>query len=300
LTILLPLILAASAQCFTASPDLLASLNQAQATTHCMTIPEGNYTLTDTLNLTADDFTLSGAGMGKTTITTIGKPLAGDLNIIGLSGARQSVSDLSIAVGSGYSGLGAVGAIAIHPSAIYATIERVEVSGGFGGNVSNGYGIGTYRPWNDDNGDQHATIAECHIHDSPTTAIGINSNRNTIRDNRIERVGDNEYRHGIYAQGGYNLYQGNTVIDASGYSFHGWKHVPNLDASGDLWIDNTSINPHSGHIVVSGIPNEINPAFPVGTPLTRNVFVLHNTFIGHPPISWWIDAEVIASGNTFQ
>lgn len=267
--------------------NIPADLAAAQTGPRCMEIAAGTFTIAPTsgawLNVTADTMNIHGAGIGKTIIQTTGVTLTSNLTLIQLHGAYQRVSDLTIQIGTGYSGTGSLAAINAYTESTYPTIERVEVSGGY-----NGGAITTYRSWTA--AAQYATIRDCHIHDSPTHGMIVNSSYNMILHNRIERVGNGPLLHGMYIQGGYNLIDGNYVVNASGYSFHAWKKVSNIDASGDRYINNTSIDPGSGHIVVSGL----------GT-LTRNVTITGNIFRAtHPTLGVSTDVPALISGNTFE
>src|SRR5262249_38720564 len=106
--------------------------------------------------------------------------LTSDLIVLRLLGQGQSVHDLTIQIdGAGISGPWGVGGVNVYSPAAHALIERIEVVGGYSFDGARGYGIGTYRPWNDTGGAaQFTTIRDCFIHDGPATGIGINSNDN--------------------------------------------------------------------------------------------------------------------------
>ena len=268
LIILLPLLLggaqASPSGCMVAGADVAASL--AGATT-CLDIPAGVYAIGPGtggawLNAPQDGLEIRGAGMGLTVLRiTSPLTLTSDMAALRLFGVAQQVHDLTIDLGGGHSGAGSLAGISVYGSgaqgayvgrAERATIERVEVLGGYSATGAGGYGVGTYRAASDQGGAQYVTIRDCLIHDSPATAIGVNSSYNTIAHNTIARVGTNGLSHGLYMQGGYNVVEGNTIDRASGWSIHGYKQVPSIDASGDRYIGNTSTNPGSGHIVVNG------------------------------------------------
>ena len=269
--------------CVTATSDLVASMADAQAGPRCLDIPAGVYSIGAAtsgawLNATVDNLEIKGAGAGKT-ILQITQPLTltQDFVVLRLFGVNQHVHDLTVQLGTGHTGTGSIGGIVIYGSggiaafagrAERAEIDHVEITGGYSANGSGGYAIGTYRLSTDKAAAQWNTIQDNWIHDSPSTGIGVNSNNNLLLHNRIERVGASPLAHGFYAQGGYNVYDGNYVSGASGYSFHGWKHVPSIDASGDRYVNNTSIDPGVGHMVINGI---------VGN-LTRNVVIAGNLF----------------------
>jgi hypothetical protein len=262
--------------------NIPADLATAQVGSRCLEIPQGTYTISPTsgewLNVIADGMELRGAGMGKTIIQTTGITLTSSLYLIQLRGKNQHVSDLTIQIGSGYTGNYEIGGVRAYVEAEHSLIERVEVSGGYSGNGSNGFGIGTSRLFSTNQAAQHVTIRDCYVHDSPTTGIGINSSNNLILHNRIKNVGTTGLHHGFYAQGGGNLYEGNVIENASGYSFHGHKQVPSLDGSGDRYIGNLSLNPGTGHIVINSTTNGSNPLVPTGAALTRNATISDNTF----------------------
>lgn len=262
--------------------DIPADLVQAESTSRCLELPVGTFAIQPSggewLNVTADGMEIRGAGIGKTIIQTSGITLTSSLYIIQLHGKNQHVHDLTIAIGTGYSGVSEVGGVRAYVEAEHSLIERVEVVGGYSGNGSNGFGIGTSRLYSTNNAAQYVTIRDCYVHDSPTTGIGVNSSNNLILHNHIARVGATSLQHGVYAQGGNNLYDGNTIENASGYSFHGHKQVPSLDGSGDRYIGNLSLNPGTGGIVINSTVNGSNPLVPVGAALTRYATIQGNTF----------------------
>lgn len=268
--------------CVVATADLVTSLGIAQAGPRCLDIPAGVYSVGAAtsgawLNATADNLEIRGAGEGKTILqVTTPLTLTAEFAVVRLFGIGQHVHDLTINLGSGHHGTGNLDGISIYGNggqgsfvgrAERALIERVEVTGGYSADGSGGFGIGTYRTYDHQAGAQWNVIRDNWIHDSPATGIGVNSNNNLLLHNLIQRVGTNALSHGFYAQGGYNVYDGNTVENATGYSFHGWKKVPSLDSSGDRYVNNISLNPGAGHMIVSGLPG-----------LGRSVVISNNIF----------------------
>lgn len=292
--------------CLFATSDLVADLALAQAGPRCLDIPAGVYTISSAagsyLNATADQLEIRGAGIGKTILQTQGVTLTNNLQILMLHGVHQRIHDLTIQIGAGYSGAYAITGISIYDEATGATIERVEISGGYTPNGSNGAGMSTYRTWN--HAAQYVTIRDSWLHDMPTSAIVVNSSNNLFLHNRIERVGASGLAHGFYSQGGYNLYDGNTIDHASGWSFHGHKAVPNIDSSGDRFVNNMSIDPGMGHVVVNSLPNASNPALPIGVALDRYATISNNTFrntLGRRSMGVWANGvPTVISGNTLE
>lgn len=292
--------------CVVAVADLVASLAQAEAGPRCLDIPAGVYSVAPAagtfLNATADNLEIRGAGVGKTIIQTTGVPLTGGLNIIQLHGANQRIHDLTIQIGAGYSGAYGVYGISIYDEATYPLIERVEVSGGYTPNGSAGAGVALYRTWG--HAAQYATVRDCWLHDMPTSAVVVNSSNNIFTHNRLERIGASTLAHGFYAQGGYNLYDGNTVVQASGYSFHGYKQVPRIDASGDIYRDNISLNPGAGHLIIQGLPADpTNTDLPSGARLTRYATITGNLFRntpGHVSDGLLTTEPATITDNTFE
>lgn len=291
-----------------AGVDIPADLATAQAGSRCLEIPAGTYTVSPTsgdwLSVTVANVEIRGAGIGRTILQTQGITLTNNLYLIALRAAGSYVHDLTIQIGSGYSGNYEIGGVLIGEGATRGRVERVEVAGGYSGTGGGGFGVGTYKSWNQAGGIQDSLIADCWIHDSPTTGLGVNSIGNIVRHNRIERVGNSVLRHGMYIQGGGNLFEGNTVIQASGYSFHNYAQVPNLDGSGNRYVGNTSIDPGAGHLVLNGLGNTANPAFPVGTALTRQALISGNVFrntLGRRSGGVWMNGvPALVSGNTFE
>ena len=288
----------APAGCAVASSDLQASLATAGA---CLDIPAGVYTLSGQgalLSATADNLTIHGAGVGQTVIkVTDGLTLTQDLVVLRLLGKGQRVSDLTIDLGSGHSGPWGTFGISVYTPAERATIERVEVLGGYTTDGARGAGVATYQPWNVQGGAQYVTMRDLYIHDMPMSGAVVNSSYNTLASSRFLRTGRNDKAHGIYAQGGYNLYDGNYVQGAGGFSFHGWKKVPNLDASGDVWRGNTSIDPGMQHMIVSGMPGND------GKPLTRSATITGNVFRNtaqRQTTGVLVDVPSIITDNTFE
>jgi hypothetical protein len=256
LIIMLPLLFAQPATgCTVAGADLAVSLASAST---CLDIPAGEYVLSGSggslLQTSIANLDIAGAGMGRTIVRVTGTmTLTSDLLVWRLLGVGQHLHDLTVQTdGAGIHGPWGVGAVSVGLEGERITIERVEVVGGYSSDGARGFGIGTYRLFSTNGGAQYVTIRDCYVHDSPATGIGVNSNNNLIVGNHIARVGTNGLSHGVYAQGGYNLYEGNTIEQAAGYSFHGYKQVPSLDSAGDRFIGNTSINPGSGHIIIQG------------------------------------------------
>lgn len=289
--------------CVSSGADVAASL--ASATT-CIEIPAGVYSVGVAtsgawLNAAADNLEIRGEGQGVTILRiTAPLTLTSDLAVLRLFGVGQHVHDLTIDLGTGHSGTGSLAGISVYGSgaAAYAgraeraTIERVEVTGGYSGNGSGGFGIGTYRLYSDHGGAQYVTIRDCYVHDSPSTGIGVNSSYNLLLHNRIQRVGASFLAHGFYAQGGYNLYDGNIVENASGYSFHGHKQVPSLDASGDRFVNNLSLNPGGGHLVING-------ALTRSATISNNIF--RNTAGRRTPNAVWCNGvPCVIQGNTLE
>lgn len=287
-----------SSGCAVAGPDLAVSLASAGA---CLDIPAGTYTapaLTGGawLNITAPGFVLR-AEPG-TVIQTSGVTLTTDLYLVNIQAPGVRVEGLHIQIGGGFAGSREVGAIRADSAADHATITGNEISGGYSGNGSNGFAIGTYRLYTTSNAVQNVTIAENYIHDTPTTGIGVNSSSNIIRGNRLERIGVNSLQHAFYAQGGNNLYDGNIVDGVSGYAYHGWKKVPNLDGSGDIVTGNTFRGYGTGAALVAGMPNASNPTLPIGANLTRYATIANNVFVGAGVVSVSVPATV--ASNVFE
>ncbi len=305
---LVPPAQAAPACVMSSGVNIPADLATAQAGPRCLELPAGVFSVAPTggdyLAETAINVEIFGQGMGKTIIATQGVTLTGNLYIFASRAANTYIHDLTIQIGSGYSGNYEIGGVLIGEGAYRGRVERVEVVGGYAGNCCGGFGIGTYKSWNQGGGIQDTLIADSWVHDSPTTGLGVASNGNVIRHNRIERVGVGFLRHGMYIQGGNNLFEGNTILQSSGYSFHSYKQIPNIDGSGDRYIGNLSINPGAGHLVLNGTPNTANPAFPIGGPLTRNATISGNTFrntAGHRSIGVWANGvPAVISGNTLE
>lgn len=259
--------------CVVSGSDVAAALVEAQAGSRCLEIPQGTYSISpaagDWLSVTVANVEIRGAGIGKTVISTTGVTLTNNLYLIALRAPGAHVHDLSLVIGTGYHSTYEVGGVLASVGALHSRIERVEISGGYTGNGGNGFGIGLYQPWDQNGGNQYTTIQDNYIHDGPATGIGVNGSSNLLLNNHIARVGTGSLQHGVYAQGGANLYEGNIVENVSGYSFHGHKQVPNLDGSGDRYIGNLSLNPGTAHIVINSSGNP---------PLTRYATISGNTF----------------------
>jgi len=288
--------------------DAPSALSAAQGTNKCLELPAGTYTLTaaggDWLGVTTGNVEIRGAGEGKTIISTAGITLTQSLYVVAIHAPGAYVHDLTIQIGSGYHSSYEVGGVLAGLGAMRARIERVEVVGGYGGGGGNGFGIGTYQPWDQAGGVQGVTIQDSWVRDSPTTGIGVNSSGNTISHNRVERVGITSLQHGFYVQGGNNLLEGNTIDSASGYSFHGYAHVPNINASGNRYIGNLSLNPGAGHMVLDGLANTANPEVPIGAPLDRYTVIQGNTFrntFGHRSAGVWCNGvPCLIQSNTLE
>jgi hypothetical protein len=120
----------------------------------------------------------------------------------------------------------------------------------------------------------------------------INSSNNLILHNRIERITGTGLTHGFYIQSGYNVFDGNSVESASGYSYHAWQKVPNLDGSGNRFVNNISLNPGFQHMIVSGLPG-----------LNRNVTIIGNVFRqtnATQTVGLAVDIPAIVTDNTFE
>lgn len=251
--------------CAVASSNIAAALTSAPT---CLDIPAGVYDIPSTINTGAS---IHGAGIGKTILRATGATY-----IFKLIGNRQTISDLSLtAPVTATSGIAVTGGMS-------STLERIEVSGAF-----TAAGLETYQsaaaPV------QWGTIRDCFIHDLLGNGLLIDSSRNLITGNRIERVGTTGLYHGIYMQGGDNRIVGNTIMSASGYSLHNWDYVPNLDGTGNVYEGNLSINPGLGHMVIGGV--------------TRQTTIAGNTFRNtNGSQSGGIDARapVIVQANTFE
>lgn len=302
LYVLIPFVLATSALqaptgCATAGADLAVSLASAGA---CLEIPAGVYTLAGQgvlLSSSTDNLTIHGAGMGQTIIRTEGVTLTQDLIALRLLGRNQRVSDLTIDLGASHSGPWGTFGISVYDVAERTSIERVEVTGGYSSDGARGAGVATYRPWTVNGGAQYVTMRDLYIHDTPMSGAVVNSSHNILASSRFIRTGRNDKAHGIYAQGGYNTYADNYVEGAGGFSFHGWKKVPNLDASGDIWRGNTSIDPGMQHMIVSGMPGND------GKPLTRTATITGNVFRNtaqRQTTGLLVDVPSVITDNTFE
>lgn len=297
-----------STGCTVAGADLPAALATAQASAaRCLDIPAGTYSVTPgTLLVDADGLVITGAGMGRTVLQTPdGYAVTTRMFVLRLNGAHQSVSGLTIQGGASMTGTQALLGISIDTGASFAHVQRVEITGMYGGNTAGGSGIDLYRLWSTQGSAQHAVIEDCIIRDMPhATGIIINSSNNTIRNNTIRDVGNTFNRHGIYVQGGYNLIDGNTIERVGGYSLHAWQKVQAIDGSGNVYRANLSVDPGFQHMIVSGLPsNGANPAIPSGLPLTRFVTITGNTFRntgGRAAAGINTDVPAIIEGNTFE
>jgi hypothetical protein len=285
--------------------NIAADLTTAQAGSRCLELPSGVFTVTPgTLLATADNLTIRGAGMGRTTLK-----LPDDLVInartyvLRFVGAHQSISDLTIQGGLNATGTNAMLGISLENGATFTHVQRVEVVGLFGGNTAGASGIDLAQLWSGPA--QRALIEDCIIRDGPNmTGIVVNSNSNTIRNNTIRDVGNTTQRHGIYIQGGYNLFDGNLIERVGGYSLHAWQKVQSIDGSGNAYTHNTSVDPGFQHMIVSGLAsNGTNPAIPSGRMLTRTATITSNTFRNTGSIKrigLLADVPAIISDNTFE
>lgn len=287
--------------------DIAADLAQAASTSRCLHIPAGDYTIpAGALQSNAGSLLIYGDGMGRTILRLPDNQVVGTQTYaIRLTGANQTVRDLSVIGGASPSGAQAVHGISVYAGATGAHIQRVEVSAIYGGNAAGGSGIDLYQPWNTNQGVQGAIVEDSYIHDMPNgTGMIVNSSGNTIRNNRIERTGSTLFQHGIYIQGGYNAFDGNTITNSGGYSLHAWQKVANLDGSGNIYRGNLSVDPGGAHMIVGGlVSNGTNPAIPSGRMLTRNVTITGNTFRNTGSIKRagiTTDVPAIIDGNTFE
>jgi hypothetical protein len=299
----LPLVLSgAGSGCVESSADVAASLVQAEASAaRCLHLPAGVYTSPVLaggvwLSATADNLEVYGDGIGKSVLrVTDGLTLTSDLIALRLLGKGQHIHDLTVQVGTGYSGPWGIGGINIYSPAEHALLERIEVVGGYSFDGARGYGIGTYQPYNYLGGAQWVTIRDNFIHDGLATGIGINSNNNIIENNHVARVGLNSLSHGVYAQGGNNFYEGNTIDQATGWAIHGHKQVPNLDGSGDRIIGNLILNPGLGGVVIDSTGSP---------PLTRYATIQGNTLRntgGHRSSGIWCNGvPCVIDGNVLE
>lgn len=292
--------------CVIAGSDLAASLADAESGPRCLEIPAGVWSISPAggsyLNATVDNLEIRGAGVGRTIISTQGVTLTAEMQVIRLHGANQKIHDLTIALATSYSGAYGVYGISIYDEATGSTVEDVEVSGGYTPNGSAGAGVALYRTWG--HAAQFTTVRGVWLHDMPTSGVVVNSSNNVFLHNRLERVGASTLAHGFYAQGGYNLYEGNFVSAASGYSFHGYKQVPRMDGSGDIYRDNVSLNPGAGHLIIQGLPPDAtNTDLPSGARLTRYATVVGNLFRntpGHISDGLLTVEPATIEGNTFE
>jgi len=142
----------APAGCVVAGADLPAALAEAQAApARCLEIPAGVYPVGAPsngawLNVDADNLAISGAGAGKTIVQiTAPLTLTQDMAIVRLFGVGQSIRDLTIDMGAGHTGAGSLLGISVYGSGgigphvgrgLRATIERVELTGGYSANGS--------------------------------------------------------------------------------------------------------------------------------------------------------------------
>lgn len=287
--------------------DIAADLAVAEAGSRCLHIPAGDYTIqAGALQSGVSSLLIYGDGMGRTILhlpdnEIVSAPLA----VIKLTGANQTVRDLSIAGGLTPTGSSIRYGISIGQGATGAHIQRVEVSAIYGGTTAGGSGIDLYQPWNTNQGVQAAIVEDCYIHDMPNgTGMIVNSNGNTIHNNRIARTGSTLFQHGLYIQGGYNAIGGNRIERVGGYSLHAWQKVQSIDGSGNVYRANVSIDPGFQHMIVSGLlSNGTNPSIPSGRMLTRNVTISSNLFRNTASLKRagiTTDVPAIISDNTFE
>jgi Pectate lyase superfamily protein/Periplasmic copper-binding protein (NosD) len=155
-------------------------------------------------------------------------------------------------------------------------------------------------------GHQYAVVENCIARDSlKATGFIVNSSGNTFRNCKVMRVGFDARQHGFYIQGGQNVFDSNYVESVAGYSLHGHKQVPGIDGSGDVYVNNTSLNPGTQHMIVNSLDNDgTNPELPPGTPLTRDVTIIGNRFLrsanGPPCSGVQLEVPAILTNNTFE
>ncbi len=307
ITVLAPHTQAGAGCVVSAGVDIPADLATAQAGSRCLELPAGVFIVQPGVLLgTADNLTIRGAGMGRTILETpAGYNVSARTYVLRFTGKAQSVSDLTIRGGVNMTGTQALLGVSLESGATLTHIQRVELSGIYGGNTAGASGIDLSQPWNVNGGVQAALIEDCYIHDMPAgTGIIINSNGNTIRNNTIRDVGNTTTRHGLYIQGGYNLIDGNLIERVGGYSLHAWQKVQSIDGSGNVYTHNTSIDPGYQHMIVSGLAsNGTNPAIPSGRMLTRFVTITGNTFrntASQKRIGLLTDVPALITDNTFE
>ena len=255
-------------------------------------LPAGTYSITGAsgvlMTLSSDGFKFVGDGAGKTIIKLAdSRTLTNHLTLIRLTGVNQAVEGITINCGTGHTvGSYEIDAISIYTPAEYSTVSDVEIYNVAGGTSAGGVGVATYQPYNVNEGYQYAKLTNVVVRDSATaTGFIINSNGNILTNCHALDVGNNSSRHGFYQQGGDNLYSGCRGERVGGYSFHMYKTVSNIDASGDKVIGCTSLDPVVGHLVVQGTTNSSNPDVPAGESLARYTIITSNVFkvTGTPP-----------------
>lgn len=265
---------------------LQAAVAKAAATdARCLVLSPGAYGLAaptqagPILTLAADGLTISGHGAVLQWADDIVYP-AGWTDLFHVTAAAVRIHDLTIQGGVAPSGPGNWTAVECTLGCVGGQFTDLDISGVYGANTAGGAGIDVYTPW-DQGGYSGALVENNYIHDSAhSTAITLDSWGSTVRSNKIVRVGSRVTEQGVYLQGGRNVVEGNWVEAVGGYSFHGHKQTPHADATGDVLRDNVSINPGAGHVVFDTYPNDVNPAFPPGTPLDQGDLITGNSFLG--------------------
>jgi Right handed beta helix region len=251
-----------SSACLVAGSDIAASLADAQAGPRCLELPAGVYTLPLQSQgvyfpITVDNLEIRGAGVGKTIIQTQSITLTNHLIVFRTTAKATYIHDLTIQIGAGTTSPPNT-AYSTYPVSAYigATtphFARLDISGTYGGMGAGGDGIDLYQPPGVNQGRQDGLVEDVTIHDSPhATGMIINSSGNTFRHNTIRDIGSTGLQHGFYIQGGDNTLENNLIERVGGWSIHGYKNANGTDGTGDRYINNTSLSPGAGHIIVSG------------------------------------------------
>lgn len=135
---------------------LQADVTTVAATAHKrLHLPAGTYRVTATTGILIDlstnnNLEVYGDGTGKTIVSfDAGVILAGETNLFALNGSHQAIRDLSIQIGLGTPGVNTIRGVEVDTDALYPTVERVEISGMFGGGNAGGAGLSTYRAWDE-------------------------------------------------------------------------------------------------------------------------------------------------------
>jgi hypothetical protein len=279
----------------------------AVASGRCGVLAAGIYSIQGAAGVlfavTGDDLTVTGAGAGRTILRFPPKQaLTGPLEVWQLRGAGQTLAAFSI-IGQGFTGTGEWTGVQAAAGSTTPTIRDLEIAGVWGDAGAGGTGIGLYQPWDIADAVQDAMVEGNYIHDGQGQGVGINSNRNTIRGNRIARMGVSTLQHCVYLQGGYNQITGNTFDSCGGYSIHGYFDVEDTEADGNLITQNVSHNPGEAHVLAQAwAATGRNPRLPAGTPNSRSITISDNTFIdtgaNH---AYGLDLYVpfVATGNLF-